>query len=62
MTPTINVISKVATSTITTDCCNCGHEGQVTFSSNSLYDSRKYVVILFMLIIFSTGPPPAPGY
>ncbi len=41
MIHTITVISTVAISTITVDCCNCVQEGQVTFSSNSLYDSRK---------------------
>jgi hypothetical protein len=56
MIHTITVISNVATSTITVDCCNWGQEGQVTFSSNSLYDSRKYVVILFMLIFFFLPP------
>jgi hypothetical protein len=41
MIHTITVISNVATSTITVDCCNSLQVGQVTFSSNSLYDSRK---------------------
>ena len=49
MIHTSTVISNVATSTITVDCCNSDHDGQLTFSNNSLYDSRKYVVILFML-------------
>jgi hypothetical protein len=56
MIQTIVVISTVATSTITVDCCNWSQEGQVTFSSNSLYDSWKYVVILFMLILFFLQP------
>lgn len=39
--PTTMVISKVATKTITVDCCNCVQVGQVTFSTSSLYDSLK---------------------
>ena len=50
MIQTIVVISNVATSTITVDCCNSLQVGQLTFSSNSLYDSRKYVEILFILL------------
>jgi hypothetical protein len=52
MIHTSNVISIVAISTITVDCCNSDHDGQLTFSNNSLYDSRKYVVILFILKMF----------
>ena len=40
---------SVATSTITVDCCNSDQVGQVTFSSNSRYNSRKKVEILFIL-------------
>jgi len=38
---TIAIISKVADNTITVDCCNWAQLGQVTFSINSLYESRK---------------------
>jgi hypothetical protein len=41
MTYTNAVISRVATSTITVDCCSSDQEGQVTFSAISLYDSLK---------------------
>lgn len=41
ITPTMAVMTSVATSTIIVDCCNCGQVGQVTFSSNSLYESLK---------------------
>ena len=50
MIHTINVITSVAASTITVDCCNSDQDGQLTFSSNSRYDSRKYVVILFIVL------------
>ncbi len=47
---TITVSNIVATNTMTVDCCNCIQRlGQVTFSINSLYDSRKKVVILFIV-------------
>jgi len=36
MNPTTNVITNVATNTITVDCCNCVQFGQVTFSISSL--------------------------
>jgi hypothetical protein len=60
MSHTSNVISSVATSTITVDCCNSDHVGQLTFSSSSLYDSRKYVVILFIFSVFSASLRSAP--
>jgi hypothetical protein len=34
-------MSRVATSTMTVDCCSSGQLGQVTFSAISLYDSLK---------------------
>ena len=49
MSHTNDVITSVAISTITVDCCNSDHVGQLTFSSSSLYDSRKYVVTLFIV-------------
>jgi hypothetical protein len=48
ITKTIEVISKVATKTITVDCCNCAQVGHATFSNNSLYDSPKYEANLFI--------------
>lgn len=57
MIQTTTVMISVATSTITVDCCNIGQLGQVTFSSNSLYDSRKYVEILFIFFLQFTKAP-----
>lgn len=48
MTQTRNVISAVAPRTIVVDCCNWAQVGQVTFSTNSRYESLQYVTILFI--------------
>lgn len=49
-------IAKIKEATITTmaEFCNWDQVGQVTFFANSMYDSLKYKVILFIFFLIVT--------